>query len=1157
MEMYSLLENNPNLTAQEIEDGFDGNLCRCTGYRPILETMKSFAPTGNVKKCPSHVGDIEELCATNHKKYTHISKTKTKPRQASFARPLRSFSTTSLWLTATTLPELYALLVQYTQGVKLVVGNTSSGVFKNTSYSVLIDIHNIPELKAASIGANGASFGAAVTITDMIQLLTQWNNNTQQTSSFPTLVTHMKRIANHQVRNVGCWAGNLMMVHDYDDFSSDMCTILMAVGATLTIYIRGVVTANVSIAAFLTMNMSGNVILNVQIPFMQPNEVLFTYKVAIRHQNSHALVNAGLRAVVNPATSTITSQPTFVFGGIFTKAARMPKTETYLINQPLLNQTVLQNALAILKQEAVPSPGPGRVAYRNSLATVFLYKLYVSILPESSVSPLVRSLRTTFIRPISDGVQSFSTDPSEYPVSQPIPKLKGRLQTSGELVYTGDMPEIPNMLHGAFVMSTNANASLSSIDFTSAMTAQGVAGYVTSKDIPGSNSCSPVVPNDEEILVSNKILYNGQALGLVLADTQRHADEATKLVTAYYSSPQAPILSLQQAIAQKSIFPNYPDEPNPDPIVVGDVTTAFANSPHVISGSVATGGQAHFHMEMHTVVVIPQEDQELLIYVGTQNASALQMVVAQTLNIPASKITVIAKQMGGAYGAKIVKPNQIAAVAAVAAVKFNRPVKIVVDLNSNMQMIGKRQPLVCNYKVGFTNTGTLTALQYDIFVDSGCTIDVGPQLLYTIFTTIDNNYYCPNWLITGSICKTNLPSNTWCRGPGWINAIFFMEYVMEEIAAYLKLDANIIKAGNFYKEGQVTPYGMKLEYFNIPQMWTTFNTSIEYQARLQAVQMYNNNKKWSKKGISMTTVKFGIQWSGNQFGIIINVYPDGTVNITHGGVEIGQGIDTKVAQVVAFELGIPFSSVVVKTPNTDLVPNNSATGGSITTGLCSMAAIQACTALNKILAPVRQSLPPNASWQQVVSTAIGQGIDLQSKGWVNPAPPAGGPYQYNSYAVACSEILLDVLTGEYQNLRTDILFDCGISLNPAVDIGQVEGAFVQGIGLFMQEEVLLDPSGNLITDGTWEYKIPCSQDIPIDFRVSLLPNAPNPVGVLSSKSVGEPPLAAAACVFAAVRKAIQSARGQFGFTGVVALSSPATVENVQTTCDVSLSQFTF
>jgi len=281
------------------------------------------------------------------------------------------------------------------------------------------------------------------------------------------------------------------------------------------------------------------------------------------------------------------------------------------------------------------------------------------------------------------------------------------------------------------------------------------------------------------------------------------------------------------------------------------------------------------------------------------------------------------------------------------------------------------------------------------------------------------------------------------------------------------------------------------------------------------------------------------------------------VNVSHGGIEIGQGVDTKVAQVVAFELGVPLASIIITSTCTQVLPNQPGTGGSVTSGLCSLAAIDACTKMNQTLAPVKKQLPANATWQQIVAAALGQGIDLQAKGHVNPGPSPNGPWLYNSFAVAASEVLLDVLTGEYQIIRSDILFDCGISLNPAVDIGQVEGAYMQGLGLWMQEEILLGNDGDLISNGTWEYKPPCSQDIPIDFRVTLLANAPNPFGVLSSKASGEPPLACAVSVFTAVRNAIQSTRTASGNTAVALLDSPATVEQIQTSCGVKINQFTF
>jgi len=348
-------------------------------------------------------------------------------------------------------------------------------------------------------------------------------------------------------------------------------------------------------------------------------------------------------------------------------------------------------------------------------------------------------------------------------------------------------------------------------------------------------------------------------------------------------------------------------------------------------------------------------------------------------------------------------------------------------------------------------------------------------------------------------------------------------------------------------------------YFNLPTMWNALKVSADFAARQAAVKAFNAANRWVKLGIALSTVRYGISYARSRYGAFVNISPsDGLVVVTHSGCEIGQGIDTKVAQVVSYELGVPLSSITVSKTSTDVLPGGGITAGSHTSSLNCLAAMQACQELNRRLAPVKAGISSTATWQQIVEEASRQGVDLQAKGWTNQPANPNGPDTYDSFVVACSEVRVDVLTGETQILRVDILFDAGVSLNPAVDIGQTEGGFVQGYGNLLSEFMLYDlDSGKLITDGTWEYKPPSSHDIPIDFRVTLLKNAPNPYGVLSSKATGEPPLAGSASVLLAIKDVIENARAAAGDTSVFDLSAPATVDVIQSFCLVNPSQFYF
>jgi len=348
--------------------------------------------------------------------------------------------------------------------------------------------------------------------------------------------------------------------------------------------------------------------------------------------------------------------------------------------------------------------------------------------------------------------------------------------------------------------------------------------------------------------------------------------------------------------------------------------------------------------------------------------------------------------------------------------------------------------------------------------------------------------------------------------------------------------------------------------FNIPEMWYQIQNTADYQKRLQAINTYNMNNRWTKRGISLVPVKFGVYWAGNPMGSVVNIYSDGTVTVAHSGIEMGQGIHTKAIQACAMSLGIPMSLITVVPTSTSAVPNAGASGGSVTSEFIVQATLLACAILNGRLEPVRKAVGNSASWETLISTAVGMGVDLGAKGWFNPGLSPNGPQQYQSFGVNCTEVEIDVLTGEIQILRSDILFDCGISMNPAIDIGQIEGAFVMGLGYHLTEEMIYGTANNpgeLVTDGTWEYKVPSSKDIPIDFRVTLLKNSYNTFGVLGSKVVGEPPLIMSCSALFAAKHAITSARSDAGTTGYFGYNSPSTIDNIQQNCLVQISQFTF
>jgi len=382
-----------------------------------------------------------------------------------------------------------------------------------------------------------------------------------------------------------------------------------------------------------------------------------------------------------------------------------------------------------------------------------------------------------------------------------------------------------------------------------------------------------------------------------------------------------------------------------------------------------------------------------------------------------------------------------------------------------------------------------------------------------------------------------------------------MEHIVEHVAAYLQLPPDVVKAVNYYKDGQVTPYGQTIVKFNIPSIVSQVKQSADYDKKIKAMRSYNASNRWTKRGVALVPIKFGVYWQGINQGSLVNIYSDGSITVSHSGTEMGQGIDTKIVQAIAMELGAPLGSISVLPRSTAIIPNAQATGGSVGSEMCVKASLLACQQLNDRLQPSRTKLGPNATWLQIITDALASGVNLGATGYICPPASGLGPQQYNSYGAAIAEVHLDVLTGEVQILHAEILEDCGVSMNPAIDIGQAEGAFVQGLGLHLTEEVIFDSTGVLITNGTWEYKPPSAMDIPIHMNVSLLKNSANQRGVLGSKAVGEPPLCLSCVVVFALYQAVAAARSDIGMSGYFQLDSPCTVEKVQAACLVDPSQF--
>ncbi|KAK4037113.1 hypothetical protein OUZ56_029152 [Daphnia magna] len=651
----------------------------------------------------------------------------------------------------------------------------------------------------------------------------------------------------------------------------------------------------------------------------------------------------------------------------------------------------------------------------------------------------------------------------------------------------------------------------------------------------------------------------GQVIACVVADNLALAQRASRLVKVTYRPSAGPtIITIQDAIDNNSFYEGHARQ-----IIKGNVDAALPNAQHVLEGTFQMAGQEHFYLETQAVLVVPKgEDGELDVTCSTQNPSEVQQVVAEVLGLPANRVVCRVKRMGGGFGGKETRSAMLAAPAAVASFRLQRPVRCMLDRDEDMMITGTRHPFMARYKVGFDSTGKITALDVQLFSNGGNTMDLSRGIMERAVFHIDNAYQIDNLRCHGIVCRTNLPSNTAFRGFGGPQGMAVIENVMTDVATYLNMDPLAVRSLNLYREGDETHYNQRLEYCTLDRCWSECQALARTDQRRKEIDNFNRAHRFKKRGMALIPTKFGIAFTAlflNQAGALVHVYKDGSVLLTHGGTEMGQGLHTKMLQVASRSLNIPVDLIFISETSTDKVPNTSPTAASAGSDLNGMAVLNACQILMDRLVPIRKA-NPEGTWQQWIQDAYFQRISLSTTGFYKTpdigydfVTNKGTPFRYFTFGAACSVVEVDCLTGNHRVLRTDIVMDLGESLNPAIDIGQVEGGFVQGLGLFTLEEPLFSPSnGQVMTRGPSNYKIPSADDIPEEFNVSLLRGCPNPHAVYSSKAVGEPPLFLASSVFFAIKDAIHSARTEAGITGNFTINSPATSERIRMACEDDL-----
>ncbi|XP_073194775.1 xanthine dehydrogenase/oxidase isoform X4 [Lepidochelys kempii] len=622
--------------------------------------------------------------------------------------------------------------------------------------------------------------------------------------------------------------------------------------------------------------------------------------------------------------------------------------------------------------------------------------------------------------------------------------------------------------------------------------------------------------------------------------------------------PKEILLSIEMPYSRKEAIEKQSFYKSPKKIEKGDVQNGFEESDHVVEGEMYIGGQEHFYLETHCTIAVPKgEDGEMELFVSTQNPMKTQECVANALGVPANRILVRVKRLGGGFGGKESRNILLSTAVAVAAFKTGHPVRCMLDRDEDMLITGGRHPFLGCYKVGFMKNGKINSLEVSYYSNGGNSEDLSLAVMDRALFHMDNSYNIPNIKGVGTVCKTNLSSNTAFRGFGGPQGMMVVECWMSDVILTCGLPAEQVRKLNLYNEGDLTHFNQKLEEFTLRRCWEECLVNSKYEARRKLIDEFNRQNRWKKRGIAIIPTKFGISFTLsflNQAGALVHVYTDGSVLLTHGGTEMGQGLHTKMIQVASRTLGIPTTSIHLSETSTNTVPNTSATAASVSTDLNGMAVLRACETILERLKPFKHS-NPKGSWKDWVGAAYINCVSLSATGFYRIPDLSydyekneGNPFNYFSYGVACSEVEIDCLTGDHKNLRTDIVMDVGTSLNPAIDIGQIEGGFIQGLGLFTLEELRYSPEGDLYTRGPGMYKIPAFGDIPTEFYVSLLRDCPNSKAIYSSKAVGEPPLFLSASVFYAIKDAIFAARAESGLKGPFRLDSPATPERIRNAC---------
>ncbi|OHT00827.1 aldehyde oxidase and xanthine dehydrogenase [Tritrichomonas foetus] len=1153
--LYALFADNPERTVAEIDECLSTNLCRCTGYRPIFDAAKRYAidfkeeTLGTITR----EKDIED---------THGSVVSTKdnplvtpefPEELLHLReePLLINGPKNSWFKPISLSQLSAVRSKDGKQAVLVTGSTDLSFRQQYNpklyQPLLVQTIDIVELRKIEVKDDYVVFGAATSINDFGSFWSKCPKEGQKELGigFQNITKHF---ANYNIRNIASIGGSLAS----GDALSDLCPLFIGTGTKCVLVSqdgeRTVPAYDVIVNKCIQPN---EILVQVIVPFQQPNDFIKTWKVAKRREDSQSTVTACFNVRVDGKKC---EKATIVIGSVAPKAFIAKDAEEFLIGKEI-NFNIFQEFLDKVMNKLEVSNRVGSHELRKDIVRGLCYKFFVLLLEKigEPIAEEYKSCPIPFQRKERSSKQRYEKRPNKVLGKQNM-HISAYGHTTGEAKFVADINVPDGCLYCAPVCSTRANARIVSTDATEALKLPGVIDFITHKDIPAEKKIASIPPNDEDVLAIERTHFYGQIIGLIVAENERLAQFATHLVKVEYDDEQEPIVTIQQAIQ------NAEKQKNDDSCYLikhmgmhkGDVSNTQCHT--VVSGKSYINNQEHFYLETNSMLVSPYGTEGYRIYIACQNPGLCQNSVASVLGIKRNLVQCETMRLGGGFGGKQDRPQLYACQAAIASNKLKRPIKYVLTRQQDLTTSGMRHEYLTDYKIGCDEKGNINLLDVFYHSNGGWSLDLSGLVMDRTIYSASGGYYIPNMNVDASIYKTNKLSCTAFRGFGVPQSLLTIETAIAHIAHQLGVRPETIKERNLYHKGDKTLTGYVLPDDNTRRCWFACKESCEWDKRVAEVEDFNKKNVYKKRGIAMVPVVSTMGFESEfmmKSHALVQIYGDGSVSIAHGGIEMGQGLHTKMQMIAAETLGIDPKYVKVLPTATDKTVNMPPTAGSTGTDLHGRSVFYACKELNENLKPVREA-HPDWSWEQICSYSFFNKVCMQASGW-NKMPNhvydhkthEGRESYYLIWSVGFSMVELDVLTGEHYVVRTDLVHDCGSSLNPGIDIGQIEGGFVQGQGLYTIEDMIWARDGHIRTRNVTTYKIPTLDDIPDDFRVELLRNDYNDMGIYGSKASGEAGLRLGCSVLMALRDAVTAARHQFGVDEWFEFNSPATIEQIR------------